>query len=386
MNAALIRNWVKENARRIRGVWEFLHERAEVSWKETATTAFLAGELKKLGLKVQTFEDITGVIGVWEGSPTGPTVGLRADIDALWQQVDGEWKANHSCGHDAHMTMVLFAVSCLKELGWRPPGRLKVLFQPAEETGQGALAFIRKGVVDDVDLLLGIHLRPVQEVPFGKASPAIYHGATTHLTGTVRGVQAHAARPHLGVNAVDALAAVIQAVNSVRMNPVVPWSAKVTKVSAGGANLNIIPDEAEFGLDLRAQTNEAMDDLIARVTRAVTSASRINGAEAEVREVARMAAAVPHAGMERVVTDVIKEILGEDALFPVPVSPGGEDFHFYAARMPRLASTMIGLGAGLSPGLHHPNMSFDLKALEHGTMLLAMSAVRLFEREAELVR
>jgi amidohydrolase len=380
-----ILNWVKENREEIEATWRRLHDLAEVSGQETRTTAFLADELDKLGIPRQTFDDLTGVVAVWDGQTDGPTVALRADIDALWQQVGGQWKANHSCGHDAHMTMALFAVRCLREIGFRPPGRLKVLFQPAEESGNGAQSFIQKGVVDDVDMLLGIHLRPIQEMPFGKVSPGIYHGATTHMVGRIKGVQAHAARWHLGVNVVDSLAAVIHAINAIRMDPTVPASAKVTKVVAGGGNLNIIPDEAEFGLDLRAQTNEAMDELIEKVKRSATHAGSANGAEVELETIGRMVAAVPHPAMESVVSDAIREALGPDALVPPPVTPGGEDFHFYITERLSIAATMVGLGAGLKPGLHHPEMTFDLAALGNGIAVLALSVIKLFERKEEIL-
>jgi amidohydrolase len=376
-----IKTWVETNREAIETTWRKLHDLAEVSWQENETTAFLATELERMNIPCHTFADQTGVVAVWDGEEEGPTIALRADIDALYQQVNGIWKANHSCGHDAHMTMVLFAARCLRELGFHPKGRLKLLFQPAEETGQGAKSFVEKGVVDDVDFLLGIHLRPIQEMPFGNASPAIYHGATTHLTGKIMGRQAHAARWHLGINAIDSLAAVVNAINAVRMDPTVPSSAKVTRVKAGGPNLNIIPDEAEFGIDLRAQTNEAMDQLLQKVEHAVLTAASTNGASVQLQTVARMVAAVPHPEMEEIVSEAIREVLGPDALCPPPVTPGGEDFHFYVTERPSIAATMIGLGAGLAPGLHHPDMTFDLSALQHGVAILAASVVKLFERE-----
>ena len=167
-------------------------------------------------------------------------------MDALWQLVNGKWQANHSCGHDGHMTMVLHALTCLKEIGFEPKGLIKIIFQPAEESGNGAKAIIETGVISDLDYLLGLHVRPIQEMPFGVASPAIYHGATTLLRGEVKGVQAHGSRPNLGINVADSLAAIIQAVNSIKMDPTVSASAKVTMIKAGGDNLNIIPDFARI--------------------------------------------------------------------------------------------------------------------------------------------
>jgi amidohydrolase len=379
-----IKRWLADHAADIQATYRTLHEMAEVSWQEKRTTAFLCRQLEDMGVPYQTFDDMTGVVATWEGSGGSKTVAMRADIDALFQNVDGEWKANHSCGHDAHMTMVLHALRCLKETGFAPKGRLKVIFQPAEETGRGAMAMLEKGVLDDVDHLIGIHLRPVQEMSYGKASPAIYHGATTHLTGKIRGVQSHAARPHLGVNVVDSLGAIIAAVNAVKVDPTVPASAKVTHVHAGSENgLNTIPDEAVFGLDLRAQTNAKMDELLDKVKHAVLQAGTANGAEVTLEQGPKMAAAVPNASMEEVVRQAIADLLGPNAVTPPPVTPGGEDFHFYSVQRPAISSTMVGLGAGLRPGLHHPNMEFERDSLQMGAGILAASVVKIFMQEGE---
>ncbi|MGG1661156.1 M20 peptidase aminoacylase family protein [Brevibacillus sp. NRS-1366] len=372
-----IKHWAESNREAIEATYRQLHELAEVSWKETETTAYLCKQLEDIGVGYQTFADQTGVVAVWEGKSAGPTIGVRADIDALWQNVDGVWKANHSCGHDAHMTMVLDAVRCLKESGFQPKGRLKIIFQPAEETGKGALSLIDKGVIDDIDYLLGIHVRPIQELSFGTASAGIHHGAVAMIRGRITGMQAHAARPNLGINVVDSLSAVIAAVNAVKPDPTVPTSAKVTKVRAGGDNLNIIPDEAEFGIDLRAQTNEAMDDLVDKVTRAALAAGSANGANVEIEVTARLNAAVPNPAMEQMVGVAIKDVLGDDALIAPPVTPGGEDFHFYATRKTHIAATMVGLGTDLAPGLHHPQMKFNLASLASGVAILAAAVVKL---------
>ncbi|RXI96181.1 amidohydrolase [Anaerobacillus alkaliphilus] len=375
-----INRWVKEHQDEILATYQKLHAHPEVSWEEKETTAFLSERLSDMGLPYETFEDITGVVGYWGNKDSGPTIGLRADIDALWQNVNGEWKANHSCGHDAHMTMVLYTVRCLKELGYQPNGLLKIIFQPAEESGNGAKALIEKDVIRDIDQLLGIHVRPIQDLNLGEATPAIYHGATTLLRGTVTGVQAHGSRPHLGINVVDSLAAIVQAINSIKLDPTISYSAKVTMMKAGGDNVNIIPDYGEFGVDLRAETNDAMDLLLHKVKKAVTSASAINGTKVNLEIPAKMVAARPNRELEEIVSQVIVDVLGEKGLVTTKPTPGGEDFHFYSEAYPDLKATMIGLGTDLSPGLHHPNMSFELSSLFDGIKLLSLSICRLFEQ------
>jgi amidohydrolase len=372
-----INEWVVKHEEVIKSTYQHLHANAEVSWKEVETTKFLCSQLEKLGIRYEIFEDHTGVIGYWGNQEDGPTIGIRADMDALFQLVDGEWKANHSCGHDAHMTMVLHTITCLKEIGYTPKGLIKIIFQPAEESGRGAQAIIERGVIEDINYLLGIHLRPIQEMEFGKAAPAIYHGATTLLKGEVKGIQAHGARPHLGINVVDSVGSIIQAVNSVKMDPTVSASAKVTMVKAGGDNLNTIPDYAEFGLDVRAERNEVMTELLKRIQHAVVTSGSVNHAEVKLEPLASMVAAEASSQLEKIVEVAIVEALGEDGLVPPPVTPGGEDFHFYKQTYPHIQSTMVGLGTGLAPGLHHPNMSFNLDALLNGVKILSLAILKI---------
>ncbi len=372
-----INSWVSQHDESIKSTYQYLHKHAEISWKEFETTRFLCEQLEKLNIPYETFEDITGVVGYWGNKDEGPTIGIRSDMDALWQLVDGEWKANHSCGHDAHMTMVLYAITCLKEIGYEPKGLIKIIFQPAEETGKGAKAMIEKGVLNDVKLLLGLHVRPVQELKFGEAAPAIYHGATTLLKGTIKGLQAHGARPNLGINVVDSLGAIIQAVNAVKVDPSVSASAKLTMVRAGGDHVNIIPDFAEFGIDVRAERNEIMKELIKDIEQAVFAAGTANHAEVSMETIAEMVAAEKSHVMEEVVKEAILEAIGEDCLAPAVITPGGEDFHFYKTNFPHLQTTMIGLGTDLKPGLHHPNMSFNLDSLSNGVKILSTAMIKM---------
>ena len=373
-----IKEWIVENKQLIVKTYNDLHQLAEISWKEFKTKEYLINQLEQLGFSYQTFPNHTAIVAEW-GDDEGPTVALRADMDALWQNVNGEWKANHSCGHDAHMTMVLNALRCLKEIGFSPKGKLKVIFQPAEESGKGAVALVEDGVVDDVTYLLGIHVRPKIEMSYGQVSAAIYHGATTLLRGTVKGVQAHGSRPNMGINVVDSIAAIVNAVNAVKVDPTIASSVKVTQINAGGDNVNIIPDEATFGIDVRAQTNEAMKELVPRVLKAVTSAGSANGSEVDVQIAASMVAAHPNFYMEQVVKEAVVEHLGGAAFVSPPITPGGEDFHFYTKEKKELQATLVGLGTDLEPGLHHPNMTFNLNALENGVAVLAGAAVKLFK-------
>ncbi|KOF09863.1 amidohydrolase [Planococcus glaciei] len=358
-------------------VFQHLHTHPEISWQEVETTRYLKNLLEGEGFSVETFNDSTGlVVTIGSGEPC---VGLRADIDALWQEVDGTYQANHSCGHDAHMTLAVGVLLTLKKLGIPEKGRLKVIFQPAEEKGTGALSFVEKGIVDDIDFLYGVHLRPVQEIGHGYASAAIMHGSAKMLKGAIRGTDAHGARPHEGQNAIEVMALLVQAIRSIHINPMVPHSAKVTMFQAGGESANIIPGNAVFSIDMRAQTNSAMEELYTQVDRAIRSVAELADVEISYEAIAEIAAAEVDDTAVRLMGEAIIETLGEEFLVPPIVTPGGEDFHFYTLKRPSVKASMLGLGCDLSPGLHHPAMTFNQNSLIVGIEILARTVRQTFE-------
>lgn len=362
-------------------VFQHLHKNPEISWKEFETTIFLRDFLLKEGFNVTTFRDSTGlVVTVGSGKPC---VGVRTDMDALWQEVDGVFKANHSCGHDAHMTMVLGTLLLLKKLGYPKQGTLKVLFQPAEEKGTGALSYIHKGLVDDIDFLYGVHLRPIQEAQHGYASPAIMHGASKLIKGKIHGVEAHAARPHLGINAIEVGAQIIQAIQGIYLNPNLSYSAKLTKFQAGGGSANIIPANAEFSIDVRAQTNAAMEELILKIKHVIQSIALLNNIVIDFHIESEIVAAEVDMTAVEMMTAAIIDTVGEDRFIPPIITPGAEDFHFYTNKRPSIKATMLGLGCDLTPGLHHPNMKFNHESLLIGIEILARTVIGTFHNRID---
>ena len=362
----------------IEEVFTHLHEHPEISWQEVETTKYLQQLLENEGFHVTTFEDSTGLV-VTLG--TGKhCVALRSDIDALWQEVDGVYQANHSCGHDAHMTMAVGTLLVLKRLGIPKEGRLKVIFQPAEEKGTGALSFVEKGVVDDVDYLYGVHLRPIQELGDGYSTPAILHGSAKMVTGSITGTDAHGARPHLGQNAIEVMAQLVQAINTIHVDPMVPHSVKMTMFQAGGESANIIPGNAVFSLDIRAQTNEVMEKLMSQVEKMISTVAEMFEVQINFEIKSEIAAAQVDGTAVEIMARAIAETVGEQSLVPPIVTPGGEDFHYYTLKRPAIKATMLGLGCDLSPGLHHPNMTFNHDSILTGIEILARAVNRTFEQ------
>ncbi|MEW9110301.1 MAG: M20 peptidase aminoacylase family protein [Cytobacillus gottheilii] len=368
-----LRNEIKE-------IFQHLHEHPEVSWQEVETTKFITAFLKDRGYKVSNFKENTGL--VMEVGSGRTCIAVRTDMDALWQEVDGVFKANHSCGHDAHMTMVIGVLLLLEKLEKLNNDniKLKFIFQPAEEKGTGALKMIEQGVLDDVDYLYGVHLRPIQELSDGFAAGAILHGASMFLNGEINGSDAHAARPHLGQNAIEVAAAIVNEINNIHINPLVPYSAKMTKLHAGGDSANIIPGRASFTIDLRAQTNEMMEQLITKINMILEGISLIHNVKIDSQICATMPAAARNEEAIKIMEKAIAESIGKEKLMPPIITTGGEDFHHYTKNRPHLKATMLGLGCDLQPGLHHPKMRFNEDRMFTGIEILARTILHTIKK------
>jgi amidohydrolase len=352
--------------------FEDFHANPEVSWKEFRTTQTIADILDNLGVTYRTFSDVTGLIS--EIGDGDEVIGVRAEIDALWQEVDGVWQGNHSCGHDAIISMVLGALLYLKDQ--RLTKRLRFIFQPAEEKGNGSLAMIERGAIENVSHLFGIHLRPIEELPIGRVSASIHHGAAIFLEGKVLGEDAHGARPHQGKNALDVIVGLHQFIKSIYLSPFEAYSAKLTKVIAGGESLNIIPGSAEFAIDVRAQKNEVIGKLKDQIDHGINSLKDLYGVDIEWKWSDFTPGAEVSKDAEAIAEEAILEIAGKEALAPPVITSGSDDFHFYTIKNPNLKAAMIGVGANLQPGLHHPKMNFDRAVLDLGARILAETLLR----------
>ena len=346
--------------------FEHFHQYPEISWKEFKTTEKIAQILASNEVSYRLFDGIPGLVA--EIGSGEEVIAMRADIDALWQEVNGEMRANHSCGHDANITMALGALLNLKELQLKK--RIRFIFQPAEESGGGALETMKQNVLENVNYLFGVHLRPIEELPLGKITPAIHHGAAVFLKGKIRGIDAHGARPHQGRNAIDVLVAIHQFINSIHIDPFEACSVKMTRMQADGGSINIIPGNAEFSMDIRAQKNEVLKQLIEKVEHGIKMISTMYNVDISLEWHDRTPGAVVHPDAAKLAELSIIEALGVDALAPEIHTPGSDDFHYYTVMNPELKAAMIGVGADLAPGLHHPLMTFNKQALFDGIKVI----------------
>jgi len=211
-----------------------------------------------------------------------------------------------------------------------------------------------------------VSMRPSEEVVMGKVTPALYHG-----------VPAHGARPHLGVNAIVAAAAAINAVNAIHLNPNESYSIKATQFISDSGVTNAIPAEATVIRDIRSELNSTMDTLLEKAKSGIVAGAASIGATVDVTNYNSIPGAEYSREMIDVLTEAILTEYGSEGLCKPIKTAGGEDFHYYMKKKPSLKAGYFGLGCDLTPGLHHPNMDFDKNALERGKNVLIYAAQKL---------
>ena len=363
-------------------VWPQLHAMAEPAFKEVRTASFLAGFLRKLGYKVEEgVGGTTAVVATLDSGVPGPVVALRTDMDCLlFKQDDGTEKPIHACGHDGHMTIALGVAQLVAEQGLKQ-GKVKILCQPAEEIGRGALELLKAGALQDVDYALGYHLMPKDMARSGQIIAQINWTACTLMEGEIRGLAAHGSQPHLGVNAIDVGAAIVGAVNALPTNPLLGGSVKTTRFLGGAGSLNAICDKVNIGFDLRSTSNSEMLALRQRVSEIVINTAKVYGAEAQCHIVGTCPAAEADPSLQAVTCEAIVEELGSEGLIPAASITVGEDFNFFKEQLPQLKTASLGIGCDLVPRLHDPDMCFDHGALAPAIKVLTRLTHKLLQNQ-----
>lgn len=352
--------------------YRYLHTIPEPGLEEFKTSDYVAGKLQEAGYKVtRKLAGTTGLVAEYDSGVPGPVMGIRADMDALTHIIDGKKEFRHTCGHDAHSSMLLAAAEKIMADKIIKKGRFKAVFQPAEELGAGALKILESGILSDVDCLLGMHIRPLQECPAGGAICEMRYSAGQQFRVRIKGKQSHGARPHLGINPIDAGTCIIAAVNAIHMDPRIPFSVKCTRFHADSGVFNSVPEFADITFDMRAQDNPTMKEMREKTLCAIENGAKAVGAVVEEVEYYNNFPAAEGFDPElaKLIQDGVSEVVGKENIIPSFNTSGGEDFFCYPVQLPHLKVGFVGLGVGAEPGLHHENMHFDPKYLENGVSI-----------------
>lgn len=316
-----------------------LHRIPERGFAEYKTQAVVMQALDDMGIPYTT--ERTWVIGLIEGALPGETVALRADMDALpLEEPEGcPFRSEHpgmmhACGHDAHTAILLGAARLLHGMKDRLHGRVKLLFQPAEETDGGAEPMVAAGAMENphVDRVYGLHVMPNLPVGTVETRPGTLNASTDTVKLTIRGEAGHGAYPDRGTDAIVCAAQVITALQTLVSRNLSPLSSAVLTIGVieGGTAQNIICDEVRMRGTLRtanAQVRAMMSRRIAEVAQGVAQAM---GCKAEAEVVPGYAALVNDEHEAARVRRIAAGLFGEEhAVIKAEPSMGGEDFSFF---------------------------------------------------------
>lgn len=255
-----------------------LHAHPEVGEHEVETTRFIVGELEAQGIPVQTFEGITGCVATIQGGQPGKTVMLRADIDALpIQENPGKEYCSqnpgvmHACGHDCHTAMLLGAARILWAHRQELKGTVKLIFQMAEEIGRKSEEYVKRGVLEGVDAIFGMHVWPSLDVGTANFEAGERMACSDRFTIQIKGKLSHGSAPHLGHDAILATAAAVMALQSIPSRQNDPLNSLVVTVGMmnGGTKENILCDHVELVGTVRAFNREFRQSMPQRIQKVV---------------------------------------------------------------------------------------------------------------------
>lgn len=346
-----------------------LHQIPETGFTEEETSAYVADCLRKQGLDVRTGIARYGVVGLMSTSRPGPTLMIRADMDALpLQEETGLPFASthkgimHACGHDAHMAMVLGAAAVINRLKDHIKGHIKFLFQPAEEGPGGAKPMIEAGVMENpkVDYSVGCHVWP--DLPEGTigVKPGPFMAAMGRFDIRIMGKGGHGAMPHQCVDALEVGTQVVNAFQRIvsrQMDPLEPAVVTVGSFHSGTA-FNIIPDQAILTGTTRTFNPDIWNSWEERIGNIVKGVCESMGARYEMQYALGFPPTVNDESMAQVIRRNAEKVVGKDQVVEPTQTLGGEDFAFY---LQKSKGCYFALGVGRPGGMPVHNSRFDFR-------------------------
>lgn len=386
-----------------------IHQHPELSNRETRTAAVVAKHLKSLGMQVETDIGHTGVVGFLKGAKPGPTVMLRADMDALpvTEKVDVPFKSTivtkymgedvgvmHACGHDTHVAMLMGTAEVLAAVKNQLHGNIMFVFQPAEEGAPegeegGAELMLKQGIFKKYkpEVAFGLHIMSsLNSGQIGYRSGPIMASADT-FDITVNGKQTHGSAPWNGVDPISAAAQIVTGVNHI-----VSRQIDITKEPAivsfgkidGGVRDNIIPDSVNMIGTIRNFDMDNREQIFDKIKTTATHIAMASGAKADVKINKGYPVTINNpaltAQMLPTLRDVAgKDVAGKDNVIEVPKLTASEDFSFYAQEVPGLfiflGATPVGQDASKAAYNHSPYFYVDESSFKVGTKALSQLAV-----------
>lgn len=360
-----------------------LHQYPELGFDCYETAAFVVEKLRAFGVD-EIHEGIatSGVVAIINGKAAGPTIGLRADMDALPMQEETglEYASKvagrmHACGHDGHTTMLLGAARYLAETR-NFAGRVALIFQPAEENGGGGEVMVGEGILERFDIaeVYALHSGPGDAVGAFYTTPGPIMAAVDSFHIHITGIGGHGAYPYETADPVVAAVGMVNAIQTIVSRNHVPFEdlvVSVTQIHTGSAD-NIVPEKAYINGTVRTMAKSVQDMVEKRLSEIVAGHAAAYGVQAEVIYERGYPATINDAEKTAFAADVAREV-SPDVDDARQYDMGAEDFSYFLEKRP---GAYVYVGNGDSAGLHHPKYDFADEAAPAGASYFA----RLVER------
>lgn len=365
------------------------HRNPELSFQEHRTAQVVGDRLDGLGWQVRRGVAETGVVGLLEGSGPGDTVMIRVDIDALpiqepqdrpySSQVEG---VMHACGHDGHTAVGLAVADLLSRYRDSIKGRVKLVFQPAEEIASGALRMIEEGVMKDpkVDRVLSFHLWSGLPVGQVSAQEGPIFSSVDEFRLTIKGTGGHGGMPHLAVDPILISAHVVTALQTVLSREIAPTQAAVLGFGTihGGTAFNVVSGQVELSGTVRTLDDSVRAFVLKRLEEISAQVARGLRGEAIYQHVQGAPAVINHPSVSRLVGEVAAPIVGEENVVTIPPPQVGDDATFFLREAPG-CYFLVGCAnadRGITASHHSPLFDIDEAALPLATRILTEATLR----------
>jgi len=380
----------------MRNIRRHLHRHPELAFAEFATAGFIVEQLGELGIACREQVGRTGVVAsLGSKVSNAPCVALRADMDALpiTEQTGLPFASEtpgvmHACGHDGHVAMLLGAAALLKEKEAELPGRVVLIFQPAEEGDGGAQGMIADGALDGVSAIFAGHIDRNYGLNEIVVQPGLISAFTDEFSIEIRSPGGHAAKPHETADSILAAGQFITSIQSIVAREVHPCFPTVITVGSihGGDAANVIASHVILEGTVRTTSQETRSLCIASLQRMVKAMEQLHRVQTSFSLREGYPPVINDFVAARIATEVAAAIVGQDKVKGQPLpSLGGEDFSFFLQKVP---GCLVRLGARHTQlhdaPAHSPHFDFDEQVLPTGALFLAQTAISAIERMEEL--
>jgi len=360
-----------------------LHRIPELAFKEKKTAAFIKNRLDELGIPCVSGIAKTGIVATIEGtvSGNGKVLAIRADMDALpiHEETGVDYASTHdgfmhACGHDAHVAILLATAEVLTQLKDEFFGTVKLIFQPAEEAAGGAKPMIDEGIFENptVDACIALHVWPDLSAGTVQVKDGAVFASPDIFNLTIKGRGGHGAMPELCVNPLSVGAEILQKLHDIPNE--IEERCVVTVCALNGGDFNtIIPDTVELKGTARAFSHEVRKQVAETIEQNIAEICEKYHADFKLDYKYLYPPTINDAEMSRVVFDVTTQVAGDCADFGGEPSMGGEDFAYYAEKVP---SCIFRLGCSAEYPFHNPKFDIDERCLSVGVKVFVSAALK----------